>query len=285
MSDASIARGVMSTAASQLGTRSGSRYWDALYPAWDGAPWCATFVRWVLLENGVDWEPSLPFYVPSYESKARAEGLWLAKWATPRAGDLVVYGEDTGAHIGFIEKALADGTIQTIEGNTSAGTAGSQTNGNGVYRRRRSRAWVRGFIRLPLSDLYSKEDDMPSLDQIGDLLNEKLAVRFTDRQKEAIGTGMDVWPLGKAVAYIAGQVAYARRLSYDIRATAQSAAADAAVARSLAEASAAKGGALTADEVAAATRKGVEAALREAARIEVHVKADGLEAPDEEPAA
>ena len=143
---------VMRTAASQIGTLESPRgsnrvpYWS-LKPAWNGSAWCATFVQWCLKQNGMWYDASLPYYVPSFAAKAKADGTWLAKTAPPRPGDFVVYGTTGYAHIGFVEKANLDGTIQTIEGNTSAGTYGSQSNGDGVYRRRRSRSWVRGFIR------------------------------------------------------------------------------------------------------------------------------------------
>jgi endolysin len=55
-------------------------------------------------------------------------------------GDVVIYNWDGGGtdHVGFVEKNLGGGTIQTIEGNTSSGSYGSQSAGNGVWRRVRS---------------------------------------------------------------------------------------------------------------------------------------------------
>ncbi len=40
-------------------------------------------------------------------------------------------------HVGIVEANLGDGWLQTIEGNTSPSNAGSQSAGNGVYRRQR----------------------------------------------------------------------------------------------------------------------------------------------------
>jgi len=55
-------------------------------------------------------------------------------------GDVVIYNWDGGGtdHVGFVEKNLGGGTLQTIEGNTSSGDYGSQSAGNGVWRRVRN---------------------------------------------------------------------------------------------------------------------------------------------------
>lgn len=46
--------------------------------------------------------------------------------------------------------------MQTIEGNTSPGTSGSQSNGGGVYRRARSYDSIIGVAR----PYYTEEEDM-----------------------------------------------------------------------------------------------------------------------------
>ena len=57
-------------------------------------------------------------------------------------GDVVIFDwdESTAAtdHVGIVEANLGGGVLQTIEGNTSSGAAGSQSAGNGVWRRQRS---------------------------------------------------------------------------------------------------------------------------------------------------
>lgn len=143
----------LKVAASQIGYVEGGRnrvkYWTDLKPEWFylNAAWCLCFVQWVLKQNRMWLDCSLPFYVPSAVGHAQSKGTWRGASYTPKPGDLVVYG-DPGRyqHIGFVEKVLPDGRLQTIEGNTSKGTAGSQNNGDGVYRRVRTRSWVRGFI-------------------------------------------------------------------------------------------------------------------------------------------
>jgi hypothetical protein len=71
---------------------------------------------------------------------------WFGK---PKAGDAVYFNFPHSVHrvqhVGFVEKVNADGSVVTIEGNTSSSNHGSQDNG-GVYRRLRPRSSI-GFGR------------------------------------------------------------------------------------------------------------------------------------------
>lgn len=61
----------------------------------------------------------------------------------------------------------------------------------------------------------AEEEDMTTDDSVRRIVREELRdalrVVFTDFQKEAIGTGMDSWPMAKAVGYVSGQVATIRK--------------------------------------------------------------------------
>ena len=54
-------------------------------------------------------------------------------------------------HIGFVVQPLPDGTIKTVEGNTSAmpGTGQAQGEGDGVFVKIRPRSVCAAFIRIP----------------------------------------------------------------------------------------------------------------------------------------
>lgn len=65
----------------------------------------------------------------------------------PSQGDLVRFRFD---HIGLFVRDLGDGTIETIEGNTGASGAVSDsiTGGDGVYRKVRSKTLVSDYLRV-----------------------------------------------------------------------------------------------------------------------------------------
>lgn len=121
--------------------RSGNltKYWAELAPGDQGQPWCACFQRWVDLHaGGPDLPISNPYYCPTIVTYARQHGLWLPRdQGSP--GDMILFTwnqNDVADHIGRIV-SKSGSTYQTIEGNTSSGDTGSQSNGGGVYVRTR----------------------------------------------------------------------------------------------------------------------------------------------------
>ena len=149
--------GVLRKAASYIGyTERGNnitQFWERQKPSYQGGPWCAAFVVDVLEQEGNTLlkEVPLPYYTPSMEEWARKTGRWKeSKDCKP--GDVLIFGTSHAVHTGFLEKQRGS-YVQTIEGNTSSGNGGSQTNGGGVYRRVRPRSWVRGCIDM--SDAYA----------------------------------------------------------------------------------------------------------------------------------
>jgi hypothetical protein len=117
------------------------------------APWCGCFVNACLVAAGFPSEEWLR-YCPSIEASAKA-GVGGWSWhslSEARNGDLITYGAAIAVHVGLVVVA-ADHV--TIEGNTSAGAAGSQDNGGMVALRRRD--WhaagfpARGIARPPYS--------------------------------------------------------------------------------------------------------------------------------------
>ena len=113
-----------------------------------GVPYCDMYVTKCLREIGITNFDSA--YVPGRIATARARG-WLVRREDAREGDLVCFDwDDDGIadHIGIVEIKYA-WSYQTIEGNTSSGAYGSQSNGGGVYRRVRSFDTVIAVIRPP----------------------------------------------------------------------------------------------------------------------------------------
>lgn len=127
--------------------------------------WCMAFVQWCFDQAG----RRLPYITASCSA--------LLNWyrqnkpecivTVPMPGDIIIY---NFGHTGIVE-SVAGSTITAIEGNTSAGEAGSQSNGGGVFRRKRSKTLVTAYIR-DFDDL-DKEDIMTGK-EIYDALNEHL---------------------------------------------------------------------------------------------------------------
>jgi hypothetical protein len=124
------------------------------FGAWygmNGQPWCAMFVSYCFYTAGMP----LPIttdkgfaYCPYGVNWFKQQGCWFK---SPKVGDIVLFdfGRKDGIadHVGIVEKVNADGTITTIEGNTSSTAHGSQSNGGCVARRIRSLNVVQGFGR------------------------------------------------------------------------------------------------------------------------------------------
>jgi peptidoglycan hydrolase-like protein with peptidoglycan-binding domain len=88
-------------------------------------------------------------YCPYGVKWFKDKGWWHPRTETPRPGDVVFYDwEQNGEsdHVGIIEKVLAKGQIQAIEGNTGDR---SQGNGGRVMRKTRSRSVIWGYGRPP----------------------------------------------------------------------------------------------------------------------------------------
>ena len=116
----------------------------------DGQPWCAMFVSWCFDQAGgadlVAASTSKGFaYCPAGAEWYKKRGRWGTE---PRVGAVVFFRFSGGPprihHVGIVTGINPDGSIDTIEGNTSRGAGGSQRDGGGVWRRRR-KAGVVGY--------------------------------------------------------------------------------------------------------------------------------------------
>lgn len=140
-----VARGDIGTVESPPGSNRtifGARY------GLNGVAWCNIWVWDVMQRAGAGNLICKSAYTPSTWQWFKQRGQIVA---TPRPGDVVFFdfpgdGVDRISHVGLVEAVHADGTVTTIEGNTTPGTAGSQRDGGGVWRRRR-RTGVVAFAR------------------------------------------------------------------------------------------------------------------------------------------
>ena len=155
----SVADNVLARAAARIGyyapddPQPGSeagRYWAArtgqqwLAGPSDSVWWCMLFVSMCLDECGqIDAIGGFSFNTDYTVNKVRQHpDAYFVSVYDAQPGDVVIYNWDGGGtdHVGFVEKNLGGGTLQTIEGNTSSGSYGSQSAGNGVWRRVRNQS-------------------------------------------------------------------------------------------------------------------------------------------------
>lgn len=146
------AEGLLKVARSQLGIREGAGGWTKYGAAYetrkhangfDSAAWCDMFVGWCAAQAGVLKVVGDFAYTPYHADWFRDAGRW---GQAPRKGAIVFYdwagSHNIGAidHVGIVEAIRADGSVVTIEGNTS----------NAVMRRvRRSGIAGYGYPKYP----------------------------------------------------------------------------------------------------------------------------------------
>ncbi len=111
-----------------------SMYRSAVAGSYAGAPWCAYFVSWCAAQAGAPLGSTGQGLgsVAEITDWAKSTGRFTE---TPQPGDLILFGTE---HVGIVESVNPDGTLTTVEGNTS----------NGVYERQHSPGDATGYVRL-----------------------------------------------------------------------------------------------------------------------------------------
>jgi hypothetical protein len=106
-----------------------AQYRQATAGAPGPGPWCAYFVSWAARQAGVPVGDSGQGYgrVDDVMAWGERAGKALPAGSTPQPGDLIVWDE----HIGIVESVGADGSISTIEGNSSNMVARRQYGSDG----------------------------------------------------------------------------------------------------------------------------------------------------------
>jgi surface antigen len=235
----------------------------------DRVYWCQIFVWWVLRQAG--GEDLLPksAYTPYVLDWFRARGR---AGSEPRVGALVFFNWRDGSrpwplpqHVGLVEAVHADGSITTIEGNTQPGNAGDQSNGGGVFRRRRARTpYVVGYgypayasspaaPSSPGKDWFSMATEADLRRIVNEVVWEK---KIDDLYTDNPTDGM---PARAALAWAAAHAANARDRATEARG--EAAAARAEVAGLRAALAAVSAGTSDPAAVRAAAEAGVAAAL------------------------
>jgi hypothetical protein len=105
-------------------------------------PWCGAFVNWVAKQAGVKI-PNCVYTPAGAKAFAEAKRWQGIAEAEPMPGDLAFFdfpndGIDRISHIGIVKRVKKNGTVITIEGNTSSDKKGDQRNGGQVARKVRA---------------------------------------------------------------------------------------------------------------------------------------------------
>lgn len=125
------------------------------YAPW--AAWCCAFVWDIFRMAGASalfYDGQKTAYCPTVASWGASSGL-VINYNLAKYGDIVLFdwdGDGVADHIGFVENLNDDGSLTTIEGNTSDA---DHSNGGYVLRRTRYRANVLCIIH----PLYDENDD------------------------------------------------------------------------------------------------------------------------------
>ena len=113
------------------------------------AQWCAIFVSYCAAQAGLLGVIPLHAYTPSGVAWWKSQGRWTNGLAGVQPGDLVYFNFGSlgrVSHVGVVEQVLADGSVYTIEGNTSSTVSGDQRNSGTVARKHR-KAHIVGYGR------------------------------------------------------------------------------------------------------------------------------------------
>ena len=135
----------VSVAQKEVGTVEGPKDNETKYGAFTKAnfkPWCGSFVMWCAKQ--VELKIPNCVFTPAGVAGFQGQGRWSnAATSKPKPGDIVFFDFPGGKeidHVGIVLKDNGDGTITTIEGNTSPEKKkGSQANGGEVCIR------IRGY--------------------------------------------------------------------------------------------------------------------------------------------
>ena len=106
-----------------------------------GSPYCAAFVYWILDKTDVKYDTKKSGLARNLVSKkySFSSNSVILGINKVQKGDILIWkkGSTIFGHAGFAYSNWNGKKGYTIEANTSKGSTGSQSNGNGIYKRYR----------------------------------------------------------------------------------------------------------------------------------------------------
>ena len=139
---------ILEVAKKEVGTIEGPKDNETKYGAFTKAnflPWCGSFVMWCA--NEVKQKMPNVVWTPGGVEAFKGTGGWSnAATAKPKAGDIVFFDFAEGGnpidHVGIVVRDNGDGTVTTIEGNTSGDKKKSSSERNGGEVVQKVRAYL-----------------------------------------------------------------------------------------------------------------------------------------------
>lgn len=152
MAEQGTAARLIEVAKAEVGTVEGPKENQTKYGEFTKAnfkPWCGSFVMWCANKAGVKIPNTV--YTAGGAESFKKQKRWFE---TPVAGDLVYFdfpedGINRISHVGIVVKDNRDGTLETIEGNTSGDARGDQRNGGMVAKK--TRAYKKNSKGVPVT--------------------------------------------------------------------------------------------------------------------------------------
>lgn len=129
----------------------------------NGEPWCMSFAQYCIQEVDKSVVHALVLGCSDKKSLLFKSEHCLTVWNksqelkidAPQPGSLCIWqqGQTASGHVGIVVAVNADGSIMTIEGNTSSGDAANQREGDGVWLKRKQldtagSLRLKGFLRV-----------------------------------------------------------------------------------------------------------------------------------------
>ena len=167
---------IIAIAASQIGVAEEGKsnkviYCKVYYGNDTRQPWCCIFVWWVFNQAGASAllhggkTASCSTLMERFRSRKKYD-------KTPRVGDIVFFNFNGGTstqHVGIVAAINADGTIESIEGNTSSK---NEDNGGQVMKKTRKMENVVGFAHPDYPYTYD-DSNVVDMTKYGDNTNYK----------------------------------------------------------------------------------------------------------------
>lgn len=114
-------------------------------------PWCMAFVQWCFNQAGIPFDYKTASVMGLYDHYMHADkSMIIPTNGDIQPGDVMIKKRSGGGHTGIVVQDNGDGTITTVEGNTSdPNNSGSEWNGGCVAVKTQRKSDIYAYVRNP----------------------------------------------------------------------------------------------------------------------------------------